>query len=153
MGPKLLKCCSREQVGTKEHGKMLKRIQILEYGRVPAKEATDSKTEGKKRRITRKEYRRQLNEFELEGSMAQKKILLEREKGLQDRDALPRKEGDPKVMLRRINFLSSLLREDLVEKDERRKQVYVREREREKKERKKEREQGTERRRKKRARR
>ena len=28
-----------EQVGTKEHGKMLKRIQILEDCRVPAKEA------------------------------------------------------------------------------------------------------------------
>ena len=32
MGPKLLNCCRPEQVGTKEHGKMLKRIQILEDG-------------------------------------------------------------------------------------------------------------------------
>ena len=42
--------------GTKEHGKMIKRIQILEDGRVPAKEAKDSMVEGKKRRITRKEF-------------------------------------------------------------------------------------------------
>ena len=34
MGPNLMNCCK-----TKEHGKMLKRIQILEDGRVPAKEA------------------------------------------------------------------------------------------------------------------
>ena len=39
MGPKLLNCCKPEQVGTEEHGKMLKRIQIVEDGRVPAKEA------------------------------------------------------------------------------------------------------------------
>ena len=59
-------------MGTKEHGKMLKRIQILEDGRVPAKEAKDWKMEGKKRRITRKEYKRLINEFELKGLMAQK---------------------------------------------------------------------------------
>ena len=39
MGPKLMNCSKLEQVGTKEHGKMLKRIQILEDGRVPAKRA------------------------------------------------------------------------------------------------------------------
>ena len=33
MGPKLLTCCRPEQVGTKEHGKMLKLIQVLEDGR------------------------------------------------------------------------------------------------------------------------
>ena len=31
--PPLLNCCRPEQVGTKEHGKMLKRIHILEDGR------------------------------------------------------------------------------------------------------------------------
>ena len=46
-----MNCCKPEQVGTKEHGKMLKRIQILEDGRVPAKEATNWKIEGQKRRI------------------------------------------------------------------------------------------------------
>ena len=39
MEPKLMKCCEPEQVGTKEHGKMLKSIQIFEVGKVPAKEA------------------------------------------------------------------------------------------------------------------
>ena len=39
MGPKLVNCCKPKQVGTKEYGKMEKRIQVLEDGRVPAKEA------------------------------------------------------------------------------------------------------------------
>ena len=30
MGPTLMNCCRPKQVGTKEHGKMLERIQILE---------------------------------------------------------------------------------------------------------------------------
>ena len=59
MGPKLMNCCKPERVGTKEHGKMLKRIQVLEDGRV---------SEGQKR----KEYQRLLNKFEMEGFMAQK---------------------------------------------------------------------------------
>ena len=65
MRQKLLNCCRPEQVSTKEYGKMFKRIQILEDGRVPAKEAKDWKIEGKKMRITRKEYKRLMNEFEL----------------------------------------------------------------------------------------
>ena len=32
-GPKLMNCCKLEQVGTKEYGKMLKRIQVLEDGK------------------------------------------------------------------------------------------------------------------------
>ena len=39
MGPKLMNCCKTEQVGTKEHGTMIKWIQVLEDCRVPAKEA------------------------------------------------------------------------------------------------------------------
>ena len=39
MGPKLMNCCEPEQVGTKEYGKMSKRIKVLEGGRVLAKEA------------------------------------------------------------------------------------------------------------------
>ena len=39
LGPKLMNCCKLEQVGAKEHGKMLSRIQILEDGRVFAKKA------------------------------------------------------------------------------------------------------------------
>ena len=34
MGPKLFHCSKLEQVGTKEYGKMLKRILILKDGRV-----------------------------------------------------------------------------------------------------------------------
>ena len=40
MGPKLINCCKRERMGTKEHGKILNRIQTLEDGGVPAMEAT-----------------------------------------------------------------------------------------------------------------
>ena len=54
MGAKPLNCCKPEQVGTREYGKMLKRIQFLEDGRVPAKDAKKWKIEGPKRRITRK---------------------------------------------------------------------------------------------------
>ena len=70
MGPKLMNCCMPELVGTKDFGKMVKRIQTLEEGIVPAKEAKNWRIEGEKRRTTRKEYRRLLNNFEME--MAQK---------------------------------------------------------------------------------
>ena len=39
MGPRLMNCCRLEAMGTQEYGKMLKRIQVLEDGRVPAEEA------------------------------------------------------------------------------------------------------------------
>ena len=39
LGPKLVNCCKPEQMGINEFGKMMKRIQTLEEGRVPAKEA------------------------------------------------------------------------------------------------------------------
>ena len=39
MGPKLMNCCKLEQVATKEYGKLVTRIQILEDGSVLAKEA------------------------------------------------------------------------------------------------------------------
>ena len=95
MRPELMNCCRPEQVSTKEHGKMLKRIQILEDGRVPAREAKKSKVEGQKRRITRKECQRLLNKFEMEGFMAEKGLWnLAKNKALQDRGALPREEGD-----------------------------------------------------------
>ena len=120
MGPKLLNCCRPEQVGTKEYGKMIKRIQILEGGRIPAKHAKDWKIEGTKRRITRKENRRLSNEFEMEGLMSQKGLWnLARERRLRERGAMPKEEGD---VIREYNamhdenFLSSWLREDLVER-------------------------------------
>ena len=58
MGPKLMNCWKPEQMGTKEYGQMMKRIQTLENGRVPAKKAKNWRIEGQKKRITRKEYQR-----------------------------------------------------------------------------------------------
>ena len=43
-----MNCCRPEQVGTNEHGKMSKRFEILEDGRVLAKEATIGKLKDKK---------------------------------------------------------------------------------------------------------
>ena len=64
MGPKLTNCSKPEQVG--------KRIQTLEDGRVPAKEAKNWRIEGQKRRITRRDNQRLVNKFDMEGFMAQK---------------------------------------------------------------------------------
>ena len=72
MGPKLVICCRPEQMGTKEFAKMLRRIQTLEEGRVPVKEAQNWRIEGEKKRITRTVYQRLVNKFEMEGLMAQK---------------------------------------------------------------------------------
>ena len=63
-----MNCCKPEQVGTKERGKMLKRIQVLEDGRVSAMEASNWKIEGQKRRITRRERKKLLNEFDIHGT-------------------------------------------------------------------------------------
>ena len=71
MGPKLVNCCKPERMDTKECGNMLKRIQILEDGRVPAKEAKNWRIEGTKKRITKKEYERLVNKFDMEGFMTQ----------------------------------------------------------------------------------
>ena len=73
MGPKLINCCMPEPMDTKEFGNMVKRLQTLEERRVPAKEAKYWRVEGEKNRITRKECRRLLNNFEMEGLMAKKK--------------------------------------------------------------------------------
>ena len=42
--------------------KRLKRIQVLDDGRVPAKEARSWRIEGQERRITRKEHHRLLKQ-------------------------------------------------------------------------------------------
>ena len=95
MGPKLTNCCRPEQTDTKEFGKMMKRIQILEEGRVPAKEAKNWRTEGAKKRITRKEYKRLVNNFEMEGLMAQKGLWnLAKETTMKERGQVPNEEGD-----------------------------------------------------------
>ena len=87
---KLMNCCKPE------HGKMSKRIQVLEDGRLPVKEGRSWRIGGQKGRITGKKYRIFLNEFEMRGFMAQKEGLwsLEREKVLQDRRELLEEEGD-----------------------------------------------------------
>ena len=72
MGPKLMNCCRPEQMGTKEFGKMLKKNQTLEEGRVPAKEAKNRIIGGTRKRITREKCQRLVNKFEMEGFMAQK---------------------------------------------------------------------------------
>ena len=93
MGPKLMNCCRLEQVSTKEHGKKLKRIRILEDGRVPAKGGKQWKIEGH-RRITRKEFQRLLNKFEMEGFMVQKGLLNLAKKRSFSKRCMPRQEGD-----------------------------------------------------------
>ena len=50
MGPKPASCCMPEAMGTKEFGKMVKRIQTLEEGRVPTKEAKNWRSDGKKKK-------------------------------------------------------------------------------------------------------
>ena len=41
--------CKRQQVGTKGNGKMMKRILVLEVGRIPAKDAGNWKIEEQKK--------------------------------------------------------------------------------------------------------
>ena len=136
MVPQLLNCCRPEQVGTKERGKMLKRIQILEDGRIPAKEAKDLKIKGMKRRTTRKEYRRLSFEFEMEGLMAHKGLWNFAREKLQERGAMLEEESD---VIREYNakheenFQSSWLREDQVEQEEGKQKVNERIREGERK--------------------
>ena len=55
VGPQLMNCCKPEQVGTQEHGKMLKRIQALEDGRVPAKEERIQEIHGTERSVERRQ--------------------------------------------------------------------------------------------------
>ena len=46
--------CKLEKVGTKDDGKMVKRIQILEEGRILAKDAGNWKIEGQRERDHKK---------------------------------------------------------------------------------------------------
>ena len=94
MGPKLMNCCKPEQVGTKKYGKMLKRILILEDGKVLAKETKTWKI-GQKRRITYKEVKRRwLIEFEMEGFMAHKVYGISQEKIVAGQRSIAKEEGD-----------------------------------------------------------
>ena len=107
---------------------MLKRIRVLEDGRIPAKKARNWKIEGQKRRITRKKQRRLWNEFETVGFVARKGLSnVARERMLQDRGALPKEEGD----VHEDNFFCNWLREDLEGTEERRKDTEKKGREEE----------------------
>ena len=57
MGPKLMNCCKPEEMGTKRFGRMLKRIQTLEEGRVPAKETKSWRIEVKGRELRERSIR------------------------------------------------------------------------------------------------
>ena len=110
MGPKLMKCCKPEQVGTKEHGNMLKRIQ-KKAASLPRKQEID-------RLKDRKEGS--------QGKNTEKGLWkVARENMLQDRGALPEEEGDfvrqCKATLEE-KFLS-IWREDVEDKVERRRKV------------------------------
>ena len=95
MGPKLINCCMLEPMGTEDFGKNDEKIQALEEGRVPAKEVKTGESMEKKRRITRKESPRLLNNFAMEGLMAQKGLWkLAKEKIMKERGELPNEEGD-----------------------------------------------------------
>ena len=122
MGPKLMNCCKTgASWAPKEKGKMLKRIQVLEDGGVPAKEARSWCIEGQ-RRMTGKEYQWLLNRFEMEGFMAHKGLWnLAGEEMLRDRGALPKEECDfirEHRTMHEENILSSWLREEETEKEE-----------------------------------
>ena len=56
VGPTPANCCRSEQMGTKEFGKMMKIILILEEGRAPAKEAENLRIEGERKELREKEY-------------------------------------------------------------------------------------------------
>ena len=126
-GPKMMNCCKPEQVGTKEHGKMWKRIQILEDGRILAKEARNWKIEGLNRRITRKEFRSLWNELEKEAFMAQKGLWnVARQRMLRTEVHCPTKKetfSDSTRPCVKKKILSSWLREDVESTEERSKEM------------------------------
>ena len=91
MGPQLMNCCKLEKVGTKEDGKMLKRILTFEEGRVPAEDARGWKIEGPKRRVTGKAFKILREEFEVGGFMAQKSLRnIATKRKLKDRGPSPK---------------------------------------------------------------
>ena len=124
MGPKLMNCRRPERMCTREVGKMVERIQTLEEGRVPAKEADTWRIEVKKERIARKEHQRLVNKFEMEGLMAQKDLWnLAKEKIMKQKKELPDEDGDAVrefEAMHEENFWSSWLREHKRCKEERR---------------------------------
>ena len=85
---------------------MLKRILVPEDGRVPAKKARDWKIQGQKKRITRKECERLLNDFEMGGFKAQKGLWnLAREKCCRTEEHCLRKKVTLLENIRRCSWL------------------------------------------------
>ena len=123
MGPKLMNCRRPEQMDTKEFGKMVKILQILEEGRVPAKEAKNWRIDGEQQRITRKAFKRLLKFLEMEGLMAHKGLWnLPKEKIMKERGEFPNEEGNVVRECKAMHeedFWSSWLREDEKSKEER----------------------------------
>ena len=87
MGPKLRKYCKPEQVGTREYGKMLKRSQVLEDGRVPAEEARNTELREKSVRGFQISLKRKV-------SWRTKDCGISLEKMCCRTGALPEEEGD-----------------------------------------------------------
>ena len=65
----------RNRWAPKNSANMMKRIQTLEEGRVPAREAKNWRIEEERKIITRKEYQRLLNNFEVEGFNGTKRCV------------------------------------------------------------------------------
>ena len=115
MGPKLMNCCRPEQMNTKEFGKMMKRIQTLEEGRVPAKETIIGESR-------EKEYKRLLNNFDMEGKTALKGMWNLAKEKIKERGELSNEDGDvvrEYKAMHEEDFWSSWLREDEKSKEER----------------------------------
>ena len=103
----------------------MKRIQTLEDGRVPVKEANNWKIEGEKNNNYEKGvYERLLNNFEMEGVMAQKRPVefRRRRQSMKERRELPNEEGDAvkeHKAMHEEDFWSSWLKEEERGKEER----------------------------------
>ena len=70
MGPKQINSCMPEPMGIQRCGKVTKRIQFLEEGRVSGKEAKSWRIEGEKNH--EKGISEAVKKIEMEGSTAQK---------------------------------------------------------------------------------
>ena len=126
MGPKMMNCCKREQVGTKENGKMLKLIQFLNTAGSMPKKRRVGRSKDEKRTISRLEYRRLWNDFETGGFKAQKglrNVAREKEDVAGQRCIASKEEGDvvrEYKAMHEENFPSNWVREDLEGTEERR---------------------------------
>ena len=63
MGPQLTNCCRLEQMDTKEFGKMMKRIQIFEEGRVPSQRGKELENRGRKEKNYKKGVKEAVKQF------------------------------------------------------------------------------------------